>query len=409
MADAERSHRSNWAQVHFSFITHQADLPIGEEALDHIFSSLGAVADVAIKQHTITASPPRQTAYGFVYFYEADAAQRAMLEMKHVSIDGIVFDCNFVNERDVDGDIRRKMLAKQKSPSTFTVIEETTTGQIHRDLPASLPSFEENAGGSVSAKAAGSRYQVQAPQAAGPFHASAAPVAPTASAASNNSPAALSQWTNFSNSSPPPHAPYSHSGHHYAATGGYPAGHDVYSNHHALFTTGAYHLPSLSSASTDSFGSYGIPLMHSASSDYDHQHHAVMSPPQHHHPMHAVQQAAQHAHAAQVDHRAAQYVHPGIAMMVTPPLPNPPAGMPPTMSYAMPPPQQPQQVQQQPVVHHQQHQHPGGGMMLPLSPSYDPYYHHQHQHQSSYLAWQQQGHHPHQKRNFPSGLSPPRR
>lgn len=113
----QERNRNGWAQIHFSFITSQVTHAIGEEVLDHIFSSIGAIADVAIKQHSITFDPPRQTAYGFIFYYETEAAQRAIQEMKHVHIDGIMFDCNWSNQRDADTDARRKLLARQQKPS----------------------------------------------------------------------------------------------------------------------------------------------------------------------------------------------------------------------------------------------------------------------------------------------------
>lgn len=112
----QERNRNGWAQIHFSFITHQVTHAIGEEVIDRVLSNIGAIADVAIKQHTITLDPPRQTAYGFIFYYELEAAQRAIQEMKHVQIDGVMFDCNWSNQRDADADARRKLLARQQKP-----------------------------------------------------------------------------------------------------------------------------------------------------------------------------------------------------------------------------------------------------------------------------------------------------
>jgi len=122
--------RSNWAQIHFSFITHQVTHAIGEEVIDRVFSSIGAVADVAIKQHSISLDPPRQTAYGFIFFYEQEAAQRAIQEMKHVQIDGVMFDCNWSNQRDAEADARRKALARQQPPATAVAIAPPRGGMM---------------------------------------------------------------------------------------------------------------------------------------------------------------------------------------------------------------------------------------------------------------------------------------
>lgn len=62
--------------------------------LDSVFGRFGAVADVSIKQYTISMYPPKQSGYGFVYFESPDAAFNAITTLKKASLDGVQYDCN---------------------------------------------------------------------------------------------------------------------------------------------------------------------------------------------------------------------------------------------------------------------------------------------------------------------------
>eukprot|EP00981_Chlorochromonas_danica_P008203 scaffold2062_cov181-Ochromonas_danica.AAC.7 len=86
--------KEKFVQVHVSFISKQISMVITEKVLREIFSPFGRIADVAIKKHTSVPKQHRQSGYGFVYFYEADSAYRALHALKHSTVRDITLDCS---------------------------------------------------------------------------------------------------------------------------------------------------------------------------------------------------------------------------------------------------------------------------------------------------------------------------
>lgn len=66
---------------------------MNEEFLDQLFSRFGEVADTTIKQYTIHKRPPKQYGYGFVYFYDAESALRAIEHLSAQEVDGVQVEC----------------------------------------------------------------------------------------------------------------------------------------------------------------------------------------------------------------------------------------------------------------------------------------------------------------------------
>eukprot|EP01039_Chlorochromonas_danica_P004499 gene4498-4934_t len=81
-------------QVHVSFISKQTSTLICEKVLREIFCAFGQIADVTIKKHSVLPKQHRQSGYGFVYFFEAPAAYRAMHALKHSTVREITLDCS---------------------------------------------------------------------------------------------------------------------------------------------------------------------------------------------------------------------------------------------------------------------------------------------------------------------------
>lgn len=81
-------------QVHVSFISKQVGVLVTEKVLRDVFSPFGEIADVAIKKHTTIHKQHRQSGYGFVYFFMADSAYRAMHSLKHHTVRDITLDCS---------------------------------------------------------------------------------------------------------------------------------------------------------------------------------------------------------------------------------------------------------------------------------------------------------------------------
>eukprot|EP00981_Chlorochromonas_danica_P009882 scaffold2858_cov245-Ochromonas_danica.AAC.21 len=81
-------------QVHVSFISKQTSTLICEKVLREIFCAFGQIADVTIKKHSVLPKQHRQSGYGFVFFFEAPAAYRAMHSLKHSTVREITLDCS---------------------------------------------------------------------------------------------------------------------------------------------------------------------------------------------------------------------------------------------------------------------------------------------------------------------------
>lgn len=64
--------------MYCAFSTPHLDLFITEEFLARIFGSFGELADITVKRHSRSVTPPSHSGYAFVYFYNAAAAEAAV-------------------------------------------------------------------------------------------------------------------------------------------------------------------------------------------------------------------------------------------------------------------------------------------------------------------------------------------
>lgn len=86
--------KDGYVQIHVSFISKQLKMLVTEVVLRKIFSPFGAIADVAVKRHTVVQRQHRQSGYGFVYFLDPDDAFEAMTALKQNTIFDITLDCS---------------------------------------------------------------------------------------------------------------------------------------------------------------------------------------------------------------------------------------------------------------------------------------------------------------------------
>lgn len=79
-------------QLHVSFVTRELQIQINEELLDSIFGSFGEVADITLKKYVRDGETLVQSGYGFIYYFQAEAAKAATAAIKKRLINGVTYD-----------------------------------------------------------------------------------------------------------------------------------------------------------------------------------------------------------------------------------------------------------------------------------------------------------------------------
>ena len=89
------------AQIHFSYLSRQADGMVTEQILRSIFASYGEIVDIAIKKSSFDVHTKKQSGYGFIHFpLTIDGIKNAIritMDVNQIYVNKVLYNCTITH------------------------------------------------------------------------------------------------------------------------------------------------------------------------------------------------------------------------------------------------------------------------------------------------------------------------